>query len=53
MLVPKLAITVAAGIALGLVASWPAALFSVTVVATGLTLSQLRREVEEVRKSAE
>jgi hypothetical protein len=51
MLVTKLAVTAVAGIALGLFASWPAALFSVTVVATGLTLSQLRREVEEVRSS--
>jgi hypothetical protein len=48
MLMTKLALTLAGGIALGLVANWPSALFSVAVVATALTLSQLRREVEEL-----
>jgi hypothetical protein len=53
MLVTKLAVTVAGGIVLGLLGCWPAAAFSVAVVATALTLSQLRREVEELRAGTE
>jgi hypothetical protein len=49
MLIPKLALVCAVGVALGVFASWPAAAFSVAVVATALTFSQLRREVEELR----
>ena len=53
MLVTKLAFTLAGGIALGFFAGWLVAGFSVVVVATALTMSQLRREVEELRAGAD
>jgi hypothetical protein len=49
MLMIKLGMTLAGGVALGFLASWPGAAFTVAVVATALTLSQLRREVAELR----
>lgn len=53
MLMTKLAVTVTGGVALGFVTGWLVAAFSVAVVAIALTLSQLRREVEELRAGAD
>jgi hypothetical protein len=49
MLMSKLAVTLAAGIVLGWLVSWPGAAFMVAVVATALTLQQMRREVAALR----
>jgi hypothetical protein len=48
MLVLKLGVTAVAGIALGVLVSWPAAVLGVAVVGTTLTLRQLRREIDEL-----
>lgn len=52
MLMTKLAFTVTGGVALGLLSGWLAA-FTVAVVAVALTMSQIRREVEELRASTD
>jgi hypothetical protein len=52
MLLPKLALTAVGGIAIGIFASWPAAVLVVAVVGTTLTMRQLRREIEEIRRTS-
>ena len=53
MLMTKLSATLAAGVALGFFAGWPVAAFCVAIVATALTLSQIRREVDDLRAGVE